>query len=142
MSSQTNPRVLTIAGSDSGGGAGIQADLKTFLVKRVFGTSALTCITAQNPDGVRAIAALEPSMVAAQMEAVMDAVPVAAAKTGMLYSADIIHVVATALAGTCVPGVQMALINHFDVYRRKPFAQLSFDACAPIDGIRPFGKWI
>lgn len=88
------PVALTIAGSDSGGGAGIQADLKTFSALDVFGTSAVTCITAQNPDEVRSIAAIAPEMVVAQITAVCDSFPVKVAKTGMLYSPEIIRAVA------------------------------------------------
>lgn len=91
------PVALTIAGSDSGGGAGIQADLKTFSALGVFGTSAITCVTAQNPDAVTAIAALEPSIIERQIDAVCDGFPVAAAKTGMLYAAPIIECVAAAV---------------------------------------------
>ncbi len=89
---------LTIAGSDSGGGAGVQADLRTFAAHRVHGTSALTAITAQNSVGVTAWVALEPAMVAAQIEAVATDMPVAATKTGMLASAGIIAAVAEAAA--------------------------------------------
>ena len=78
---------LTIAGSDSGGGAGVQADLRTFAAHRVHGTSAITAITAQNSVAVTAWVALEPAMVAAQIEAVATDMPVAATKTGMLASA-------------------------------------------------------
>lgn len=97
------PVVLTIAGSDSGGGAGIQADLKTFQVLGVFGTSAITCVTAQNPDGVRGIAPLTPRMVALQIKAVGEGFPVAAAKTGMLYSAAIVAAVADAVRACRIP---------------------------------------
>jgi hydroxymethylpyrimidine/phosphomethylpyrimidine kinase len=85
---------LTIAGSDSGGGAGIQADLRTFAALGLHGTSALTAVTAQNSVGVTAWVALEPSMVAAQVEAVATDMTVAATKTGMLANAEIIAAVA------------------------------------------------
>jgi hydroxymethylpyrimidine/phosphomethylpyrimidine kinase len=85
---------LTIAGSDSSGGAGIQADLKTFAAFAVFGTSAITAITAQNTLGVSAIANLDPAFVAAQIDAVADDFTIAAAKTGMLSRVEIIGAVA------------------------------------------------
>jgi hydroxymethylpyrimidine/phosphomethylpyrimidine kinase len=88
------PVALSIAGSDSGGGAGAQADLKTFASLGVHGTIALTCVTAQNPKRVFAIDACRPQMVRKQMEAVFEALPPAAVKTGMLYSAEIIRFVA------------------------------------------------
>ena len=88
------PVALTIAGSDSGGGAGIQADLHTFAALGVHGTSAITCITAQNPDGVRGIQACTVDIVRGQMEAVFEALRPTALKTGMLYSAPIIRAVA------------------------------------------------
>lgn len=88
------PVVLTIAGSDSGGGAGIQADLKTFSALGVFGTSAITCVTAQNPEGVAGLQAVTGDMVLSQIKSVCDSFPVSVAKTGMLYSAEIIRVVA------------------------------------------------
>ena len=88
------PVALTIAGSDSGGGAGIQADLKTFAALGVYGTSALTAVTAQNTVEVTAIEELCPEMVAAQIEAVVTDIGVDAAKTGMLSSTDLIEVVA------------------------------------------------
>jgi len=87
---------LTIAGSDSGGGAGIQADLRTFAAHRVHGTSAITAVTAQNSVTVTAWAALDPGLVRAQIEAVATDMPVAATKTGMLASAVIIEAVAAA----------------------------------------------
>ena len=89
---------LTVAGSDSGGGAGIQADLKIFHAHGVFGTSAITCITAQNPGHVSAVQPLAPRLVAEQMDRVFEAFPVGAAKTGMLYDAAIIEVVAHGFA--------------------------------------------
>jgi hydroxymethylpyrimidine/phosphomethylpyrimidine kinase len=85
---------LTVAGSDSGGGAGIQADLKVFHKHGVFGASTITCITAQNPDRVSTVHALPPRLVAEQMDRVFEAFPVGAAKTGMLYDAAIITAVA------------------------------------------------
>jgi len=88
------PVALTIAGSDSGGGAGIQADLKTFAALGVYGTSVLTAVTAQNTVEVTAIEELCPEMVAAQIEAVVTDIGVDAAKTGMLSSTDLIEVVA------------------------------------------------
>jgi hydroxymethylpyrimidine/phosphomethylpyrimidine kinase len=88
------PIALTIAGSDSGGGAGIQADLKTFAALGVHGCSAITCLTAQNPRGVRAIQAATTRMVIDQVEAVFEELPPKAVKTGMLYSAGIIEAVA------------------------------------------------
>jgi hydroxymethylpyrimidine/phosphomethylpyrimidine kinase len=91
------PVALTIAGSDSGGGAGIQADLKTFAFHRVHGTSALTCITAQNTLGVTRVDALSPESVQAQMQAVMSDMVVPAAKTGMLLNREIITAVADQL---------------------------------------------
>jgi hydroxymethylpyrimidine/phosphomethylpyrimidine kinase len=85
---------LTIAGSDSGGGAGIQADLKTFAALGLHGTSALTCLTAQNPKAVRGIQAAQPTLVQQQIAAVFEELRPSAVKTGMLFSAEIIRVVA------------------------------------------------
>lgn len=90
-------RALTVAGSDSGGGAGIQADLKTFAAFGVFGMSALTAVTAQNTLGVQAACALAPSLVAAQIASVRDDIGVDAVKTGMLANAAIVRTVAAAV---------------------------------------------
>src|SRR5262247_1009461 len=92
------PRALTIAGSDSGGGAGIQADLKTFSAYRVFGMSAITAVTAQNSVGVQAVECLSPAFVARQIESVLEDFGVDAAKCGMLANAAIIEAVAGALS--------------------------------------------
>ena len=87
-------RALTIAGSDSGGGAGIQADLKTFGALGLFGMSAITAVTAQNTRTVSRIEELDPGMVAAQIDAVADDLGTDAVKTGMLFSSGIIASVA------------------------------------------------
>ncbi len=92
------PVVLTVAGSDSGGGAGIQADLRAFQAFQVFGTTALTAVTAQNPHGVRAIQAVDPAVLNDQIEAVFAAFDVCAAKTGMLFSRPHIEQTAEAFA--------------------------------------------
>jgi hydroxymethylpyrimidine/phosphomethylpyrimidine kinase len=88
---------LTIAGSDSGGGAGIQADLKTFHQFGVFGTSVIVAITAQNTRGVRAVDAVSEPMVAAQLTALAEDLPPAALKTGMLAEASLVRLVAKAI---------------------------------------------
>src|SRR5688572_19673425 len=87
------PVALTIAGSDSGGGAGIQADLKTFAALGVHGTSAITCLTAQNPSRVLAVSPVGPAMIRQQLTAVLEELPPQAIKTGMLYSEGIIEAV-------------------------------------------------
>jgi hydroxymethylpyrimidine kinase/phosphomethylpyrimidine kinase/thiamine-phosphate diphosphorylase len=92
------PRALTIAGSDSGGGAGIQADLKTFEALGVYGASALTAVTAQDTTGVAAVLALEPSLVRAQAERVLDDIGADAIKLGMLANAGIVAMVAELVA--------------------------------------------
>jgi hydroxymethylpyrimidine/phosphomethylpyrimidine kinase len=91
------PKALTIAGSDSGGGAGVQADLKTFSAFRVFGMSVLTAVTAQNSMGVHGVENLPPEFVAKQLESVLSDFGADAAKTGMLSTAAIITAVAATL---------------------------------------------
>ena len=91
------PRAMTVAGSDSGGGAGIQADLKTFAALGVYGTSVLTAITAQNTLGVTGIHEIPAGMVAAQIEAVLSDIGADVVKTGMLSSGDIVETVAREL---------------------------------------------
>ena len=92
------PKALTIAGSDSGGGAGIQADLKTFSAFRVFGMSVITAVTAQNSLGVQGVENLPPAFVAQQLRSVLDDFGTDAAKCGMLSTAPIIEAVAETLA--------------------------------------------
>ncbi len=99
------PRALTIAGSDSGGGAGIQADLKTFAAFGVYGASAITAVTAQNTLGVRAIHEVPAAVVAAQIDAVLEDIGADAVKTGMLSSAEIIATVADRLRAHAVAAV-------------------------------------
>ena len=93
----SQPVVLTIAGSDSGAGAGIQADLKTFAAFGVYGVSVITAITAQNTVGVRAVQEVSPEVIAAQLDAVAEDFSIAALKTGMLSSAAIIETVVAGL---------------------------------------------
>ncbi|TXS57097.1 bifunctional hydroxymethylpyrimidine kinase/phosphomethylpyrimidine kinase [Streptomyces sp. t39] len=102
---QTPPRVLTVAGSDSGGGAGIQADLKTMLALGVHGMSVLTAVTAQNSRGVQGAWELPVEAVTAQYRSVVDDIGVQAVKTGMLASAPLVSAVAGLLAGTDAPVV-------------------------------------
>lgn len=97
------PRCLTIAGSDSGGGAGIQADLKAFAAAGCFGTSAIVALTAQNTLGVAAVQEIPPGFIEAQLEAVSSDIGVDAAKTGMLFSRGVIETVAGFLATHRVP---------------------------------------
>ncbi|MBF2073554.1 MAG: bifunctional hydroxymethylpyrimidine kinase/phosphomethylpyrimidine kinase [Synechococcales cyanobacterium C42_A2020_086] len=105
MVSPAIPVALTIAGSDSGGGAGIQADLRTFAFHRVHGTSALTCITAQNTVGVNRVDALPPEAVTAQVAAVVDDIGVQAVKTGMLLNQEIIAAVAEQIVALNLPNL-------------------------------------
>lgn len=97
------PAALTIAGSDSGGGAGIQADLKTFSALGVYGTSAITAITAQNTVGVFGVEAIAPALVAAQIKVVLEDIDIGAVKIGMLASVEVIEAVADALEGYTGP---------------------------------------
>jgi hydroxymethylpyrimidine/phosphomethylpyrimidine kinase len=97
------PRCLTIAGSDSGGGAGIQADLKAFAAAGCHGSSAIVALTAQNTIGVTDVLEVPPEFVRAQLEAVFSDIGVDAAKTGMLFAAPIIEAVADFLAANTTP---------------------------------------
>jgi hydroxymethylpyrimidine/phosphomethylpyrimidine kinase len=104
----SQPVVLTIAGSDSGAGAGIQADLKTFAALGVYGVSVITAITAQNTVGVRAVQEIDPDMIAAQLDAVAEDFSIAALKTGMLSSAAIIE---TVVAGLMRHGLRQLVVD-------------------------------
>src|SRR5271163_4427102 len=97
------PAALTIAGSDSGGGAGIQADLKTFAACGVHGTSAITCLTAQNPRRVLGIDPCSSKMLHCQLEALFQELPPFAIKTGMLFTADNIKLVSKFLKNKKMP---------------------------------------
>jgi hydroxymethylpyrimidine/phosphomethylpyrimidine kinase len=97
MATRRIPTAMTIAGSDSGGGAGIQADLKTFAALGVYGTSALTAITAQNTIGVTGVHEIPTDIIAAQIEAIITDIGADAVKTGMLSSSAIVEVVAQEL---------------------------------------------
>ena len=97
------PNILTIAGSDSGGGAGIQADLKTMTAMGAFGMSVITALTAQNGLGVTGIHAPEPGFAALQLRTVLDGFPIHGAKTGMLFNAGIIHALADILDAETFP---------------------------------------
>ncbi len=99
------PVALTIAGTDSGGGAGIAADLRTFAAYGVFGALVVSAVTAQNTLSVRGIQEMPPDFVEAQLTAVLDDLPVAAVKTGMLASADVVHVVARRAASGELPNL-------------------------------------
>ena len=98
-------RVLSIAGSDSGGGAGIQADLKTFSALGCYGMTAITALTAQNTQGVRGIHGVPPEFLAAQIDAVVEDIGVDAVKIGMLHSPDVVRVVADAIRRHQLPHV-------------------------------------
>jgi hydroxymethylpyrimidine/phosphomethylpyrimidine kinase len=102
------PKALTIAGSDSGGGAGIQADLKTFAALGVYGSSVVTAVTAQNTRGVFAVAEVPEEVIALQIDVVLEDIGAAAAKTGMLSSASIVQTVAGRLEAW---GVEMLVVD-------------------------------
>ena len=128
-------RVLTIAGSDSGGGAGIQADLKTFLAHGVHGMSAVTAVTVQNSVGVQGFYELEPRAVFEQIESVATDIGVDAAKTGMLASAPIIEAVAGACERFALPNLvvdPVAASKHGDPMLRPDAVQALRERLAPL----------
>jgi hydroxymethylpyrimidine/phosphomethylpyrimidine kinase len=101
----TPPAVLTVAGSDSGGGAGIQADLKTFAAQGVYGTCVVTAVTAQNTRGVAGVFAVPLAAVRAQLSAVLDDIPPAAVKVGMLATEEIAEAVAACAGAGALPNL-------------------------------------
>ena len=101
--------MLTVAGSDNSGGAGIQADLKTFTTLGVYGATAVTCVVAEHPGRVLNITPIPPARVADQIRLVLEAFPVAAIKTGMLHSAEIIAAVTKAIAPALARGVPLVV---------------------------------
>jgi hydroxymethylpyrimidine/phosphomethylpyrimidine kinase len=138
---ETPPRLLTIAGSDSGGGAGIQADLKTFAAHGAYGMSALTAVTAQNTVAVTAVHALPAEVVAAQIDAVFDDLGVDAVKIGMLANAGIARAVADALrrhgAGRTGDGAVPVVLDPVMVAKSGD-ALLADDAVhAVVEGLLP-----
>src|SRR5205085_3510734 len=100
IESSVLPRALTIAGPDSGGGAGIQADLKTFSAFGVYGMSVLTAVTAQNTVGVQGVETLTPAFIRTQFESVVSDIGVDALKTGMLGTAEVVSAVAAMIAAS------------------------------------------
>jgi hydroxymethylpyrimidine/phosphomethylpyrimidine kinase len=122
------PRALTIAGSDAGGGAGIQADLKTFSVLGVFGMTAITAVTVQNTEGVAGYEAMPPAVVADQIRAVVTDIGVDAAKTGMLATAGIVSALADAVEET---GMRTLVVDPVAVSKHGT-ALLAGDALATL----------
>ena len=132
------PVALTIAGSDSGGGAGIQADLRTFAAFGVFGCSAITAITAQNPRKVTRVDAVPATGVNAQIQAVLSTMAVRAVKTGMLFNAEIIETVAT-----CLDGKNLSLVLDPVMVSTSGTRLLEEDAIAVLkDKLLPQASWI
>jgi hydroxymethylpyrimidine/phosphomethylpyrimidine kinase len=133
MRQPPTPIALTVAGSDSSGGAGIQADLKTFTALGVYGASVITALTAQNTRGVAAVEAVGPDFVLAQMEAVLADLDVAAVKTGMLANAAIVTAVAQRLARRARAGRPLPVIVDPVMVATSGDVLLSADA---VDAVR------
>ncbi len=132
------PAALTIAGSDSGGGAGIQADLRTFAAFGVFGTSAITAVTAQNPLKVTRIDPVPAAGVDAQIKAVLSTMTVRAVKTGMLLNAEIIKITAQNLSGQ-----KFSLVIDPVIVSTSGTRLLEKDAIAVLkDELLPLATWI
>ncbi len=121
------PKALTIAGSDSGGGAGIQADIKTFMAMKVYGMSVITAVTAQNTEQVRDIHPVPAAIVASQIDAVLDDIGAGAVKTGMLFSPETIEAVADRL---CAHAVERLVVDPVMVAK-------SGDKLLGEDAVRP-----
>ena len=143
----SQPAALTIAGSDSSGGAGLQADLRTLARLGVHGASVVTCVTAQNPGAVTAIHPTPAKVVAAQLDSVFGSLPIRAVKTGMLYSRAIIDAVAGRLAKRqrdagilrSVPGV--GLITVASLMAELPeLGFLNRQEIAALVGLAPFNR--
>ncbi|MEW6059352.1 MAG: bifunctional hydroxymethylpyrimidine kinase/phosphomethylpyrimidine kinase [Actinomycetota bacterium] len=135
---ETTPRALTIAGSDSGGGAGIQADLKTFSALGVFGMTAITAVTVQNTKGVSGYEELAPHTVAEQVRAVVTDIGVDAAKTGMLASAGIIKAVADVIAENEIPNLVVDPV----FVSKHGYALLADDAVGALTRLLPLATLV
>ncbi|MEB3335118.1 MAG: bifunctional hydroxymethylpyrimidine kinase/phosphomethylpyrimidine kinase [Cyanobacteriota bacterium] len=121
---------LTIGGSDSGGGAGIQADLKTFTALGVHGCSAITCVTAQNTLGVRRVDALPPEALTAQIKAVTSDLAVGGLKTGMLLNQSLIEATAEAIAPLAVPKlIDPVMVSRAGAVLLEPGAIQAYQRC-------------
>jgi hydroxymethylpyrimidine/phosphomethylpyrimidine kinase len=129
--------VLTVAGSDSGGGAGVQADLKTFAALGVYATCAITAITAQNTQGVRRVEPLAPDLVAAQIAAVREDFEIAAVKIGMLATPQIAQAVGQALAGLRAVYDPVMVASSGDALMASGFVAASFALACQVDLATP-----
>ncbi len=135
MSNPIPPRVLTIAGSDSGGGAGIQADIKTMCALGCYGMTAITAVTAQNTVAVTAIHAIPPEIVACQINAVLSDIGADAVKTGMLFDSDIIITVAKELGDAGVKNLvvdPVMIAKSGDVLLRDKARQTLIERLFPL----------
>ena len=129
--------VLTVAGSDSGGGAGVQADLKTFAALGVYGTSAITAITVQNTLGVRRVEPLAPDLVAAQIDAVFEDFEIAAVKIGMLATPEIARAVGSALVGLRAVYDPVMVASSGDALMAAGFVEASWRLACEVDLATP-----